>query len=60
MTPPQGGSRLGTVAPGTVAPPARPVLREDLHGLTPYGAPQRNVPVRLNTNENPYPGPVCR
>ncbi len=57
MTPPQGGSRLGTVAPATVAPPARPVLRDDLHGLTPYGASQRDVPVRLNTNENPFAPP---
>jgi len=24
-------------------------------GLTPYGAPQLDVPVRLNVNENPYP-----
>ncbi|MFI9009750.1 histidinol-phosphate transaminase [Actinosynnema sp. NPDC053489] len=30
-------------------------LREDLRGRTPYGAPQLYVPVRLNTNENPYP-----
>ncbi|GAA3863965.1 histidinol-phosphate transaminase [Saccharothrix violaceirubra] len=30
-------------------------LREDLRGGTPYGAPQLDVPVRLNTNENPYP-----
>jgi histidinol-phosphate aminotransferase len=30
-------------------------LREDLAGRTPYGAPQLDVPVRLNTNENPYP-----
>ncbi|MFT7838205.1 histidinol-phosphate transaminase [Saccharothrix sp. BKS2] len=30
-------------------------LREDLRGRTPYGAPQLDVPVRLNTNENPYP-----
>ena len=30
-------------------------LREDLRGLTPYGAPQLDVAVRLNTNENPYP-----
>ena len=30
-------------------------LREDLRGLEPYGAPQLDVPVRLNTNENPYP-----
>jgi histidinol-phosphate aminotransferase len=30
-------------------------VRPDLAGGTPYGAPQLNVPVRLNTNENPYP-----
>ena len=30
-------------------------LRDDLRGLTPYGAPQLDVPVRVNTNENPYP-----
>jgi len=30
-------------------------LREDLADLEPYGAPQLDVPVRLNTNENPYP-----
>jgi len=30
-------------------------LRDDLRGLTPYGAPQLDVAVRLNTNENPYP-----
>ena len=32
-------------------------LREDLRGRTPYGAPQLEVPVQLNTNENPYPPP---
>lgn len=32
-------------------------LREDLRGSTPYGAPQLDVPIRLNTNENPYPPP---
>ena len=32
-------------------------LRDDLRGRTPYGAPQLDVPVRLNTNENPYPPP---
>jgi histidinol-phosphate aminotransferase len=31
------------------------ILREDLRGGTAYGAPQVDVPVRLNTNENPYP-----
>ncbi|OBI91213.1 histidinol-phosphate transaminase [Mycobacterium asiaticum] len=30
-------------------------LRDDLRGKTPYGAPQLDVPVRLNTNENPHP-----
>ena len=29
-------------------------LRDDLRGQTPYGAPQLDVSVRLNTNENPY------
>jgi histidinol-phosphate aminotransferase len=32
-------------------------LRSDLRGRTPYGAPQLDVPYRLNTNENPYPPP---
>jgi len=30
-------------------------LRADLRHLHPYGAPQLDVPVQLNTNENPYP-----
>ena len=30
-------------------------LRADLRGKSPYGAPQLDVPVRLNTNENPHP-----
>jgi histidinol-phosphate aminotransferase len=30
-------------------------VRPDLAGLHPYGAPQIDVPVLLNTNENPYP-----
>lgn len=30
-------------------------LRSDLRGKSPYGAPQLDVPVRLNTNENPHP-----
>ncbi|MEP6695665.1 MAG: histidinol-phosphate transaminase [Pseudonocardiales bacterium] len=32
-------------------------VRDDLRDRTPYGAPQLDVPVRLNTNENPYPPP---
>ncbi len=45
-------------------PPPTPVahlsdlpLREDLRGSSPYGAPQLDVPVRLNTNENSHPVP---
>jgi histidinol-phosphate aminotransferase len=30
-------------------------LRDDLRAEVPYGAPQIDVPVRLNVNENPYP-----
>ena len=32
-------------------------IREELKGQSPYGAPQLDVPVLLNTNENPYPLP---
>jgi histidinol-phosphate aminotransferase len=32
-----------------------PPVREELQGLAPYGAPQLDVPVQLNVNENPYP-----
>jgi len=30
-------------------------LRDELLGVEPYGAPQIDVPVALNVNENPYP-----
>ncbi len=33
-------------------------LRDDLRSLSPYGAPQLDVAVRLNTNENPHPPPA--
>jgi histidinol-phosphate aminotransferase len=36
---------------------ARLPLRADLRGRTPYGAPQLEVAVRLNTNENSYDVP---
>ncbi|GAB3773725.1 histidinol-phosphate aminotransferase [Nocardioides ginsengisegetis] len=37
-----------------------PPLREELRGLAPYGAPQLDLPVQLNVNENPYgPSPAC-
>jgi len=32
-----------------------PPVRADLAGRHPYGAPQLDVAVRLNTNENPFP-----
>jgi histidinol-phosphate aminotransferase len=37
-------------------------IRDDLRGLTPYGAPQKHVRVELNVNENthPVPEPVAR
>jgi histidinol-phosphate aminotransferase len=37
--------------------PADLPIRDDLRGLSPYGAPQLDVPIALNTNENPYPPP---
>jgi histidinol-phosphate aminotransferase len=37
-----------------------PPLREELRGIEPYGAPQLDVPVQLNVNENPYrPSEAC-
>ena len=30
-------------------------LRDELKSFEPYGAPQLDVPVLLNVNENPYP-----
>jgi histidinol-phosphate aminotransferase len=33
------------------------LLRDELRGVEPYGAPQLDVAVALNTNENPYPPP---
>src|SRR3546814_14223894 len=31
-----------------------PPLRAELCGIEPYGAPQLDLPVQLNVNENPY------
>lgn len=43
-------------APGVV--PQRPVeVRDDLRAIPPYRAPQEKAPVRLNTNESPWPPP---
>lgn len=41
--------------PNANAIPASLPLRNDLIGEEPYGAPQLDVPVLLNVNENPYP-----
>ena len=40
--------------PETAGDVIRGLLREDLRHLHAYGAPQLDVPVQLNTNENPY------
>jgi histidinol-phosphate aminotransferase len=37
------------------APLSEVPIRADLAGRHPYGAPQLDVAIRLNTNENPYP-----
>ncbi len=42
-----------TLAPGTTLDELP--LRYELRGKSAYGAPQLEVPVALNTNENPYP-----
>ena len=44
MTAPRPGVGLGALP-----------LRENLRGRSAYGAPQLDVPVQLNTNENPHP-----
>jgi histidinol-phosphate aminotransferase len=42
----------------TEQPTDRVPLREDLREVVPYGAPQLDVPVRLNTNETAEPPPA--
>lgn len=41
----------------TAAEEVARLLRPELRGRRPYGAPQHDVPVRLNTNENAFPVP---
>ena len=48
---------MSAVDPRTAAGPARVAVRPDLAEVTPYGAPQLDVPVRLNTNETAEPPP---
>jgi histidinol-phosphate aminotransferase len=50
-----GAGAAGGSGPGTGSLPGWLPIRDDLAGHTAYGAPQIDVPVRLNTNENPYP-----
>lgn len=45
------GTPVGTAARARTVLPLRPELADEV----PYGAPQLDVPVRLNVNENPYP-----
>lgn len=45
------------VAVETSAALIEALLRTDLRGRSAYGAPQIDVPVKLNTNENSYPVP---
>jgi histidinol-phosphate aminotransferase len=46
-----------TAAKPGLRPEIAALLRPDLRGQAPYGAPQLDVPVALNTNENSYPVP---
>jgi histidinol-phosphate aminotransferase len=39
--------------------PLRVPVRDDLADVAPYGAPQLDVPVRLNTNETPWAPPAA-
>jgi histidinol-phosphate aminotransferase len=43
-----------TPSPTSTGEVIRGLIRGDLRHLHPYGAPQLDVPVQLNTNENPY------
>ncbi len=51
MTPPARPDDSGDPAPDPDPPVVRTPVRTDLADLVPYGAPQLDVPVRLNTNE---------
>jgi histidinol-phosphate aminotransferase len=50
----QGGAVTGASADPLADRLAALPLRADLRGRTPYGAPQLDVAVRLNVNENPF------
>ena len=55
--PPGRPDRGGAVSASVPRTAGRVRVRDDLAGMTPYGAPQLDVPVRLNTNETPYAVP---
>ncbi|SDE22584.1 histidinol-phosphate transaminase [Auraticoccus monumenti] len=46
---------MTSTVPGAAVRLADLPLRPELRGEEPYGAPQLDVPHRLNVNENPYP-----
>ena len=46
---------VGTTATDSAAAQIAELIRPDLRGRGAYGAPQLDVPVQLNTNENSYP-----
>jgi histidinol-phosphate aminotransferase len=48
---------VSTPADAATAPVGRVPVRADLADVAPYGAPQLEVPVRLNTNETAEPPP---
>ncbi|GAA2184372.1 histidinol-phosphate transaminase [Brooklawnia cerclae] len=52
---PGADTRPAAVDPGRRITLAQLPLRPELVGEEPYGAPQLQVPVALNVNENPYP-----
>lgn len=57
--PPRLPRDFAAVGSSRVADALWPPVREDLRGEVAYGAPQIDVPVRLNTNENPFgPSPA--
>ncbi|NYI07130.1 histidinol-phosphate transaminase [Allostreptomyces psammosilenae] len=56
-TPAAAGATGTTATGGAALTPDDLPIRDELRGQSAYGAPQLDVPVRLNTNENPYPLP---
>lgn len=56
-TPQAGDEAAGTDQESTPEQEVARILAAALHGRSAYGAPQLDVPVALNTNENSYPVP---